>query len=101
MWKMRSPPDVFDIWWWASAPYTLVFALFVVVIRPSPGFLAHVILPFLYLFELTLVSAALWSIWFVLSCLVSPRSRSARLARAWMLVVALLACVLGVILERA
>ncbi len=56
-WKGRP----LEIWWRLSVPYLLCFSLLVLIFRPTPGTLAHVLLPFLLAFWLTLYSSIAWT----------------------------------------
>ena len=49
-----GPTPALRVWWWTSVPYLFVYSALVIVFRPSPGVLAHILFPFLIAFWLSL-----------------------------------------------
>jgi hypothetical protein len=81
-----------EIWWWTSVPYSLLFFSWVLVFRPAIGFLAHVVLPLLYLFELALWSSIAWTVVSIARFAVVGRSAISTMKTKAMLVLALATC---------
>lgn len=96
---IEAKRTLIDLWWWSSIPYTLLFAVLVLVLRPSPGILSHVILPLLDLFELTLWSSISWIVVSFAMIIVRTRSSALTLRDKGMLATGIASCIAGVYLE--
>jgi len=83
-----------EIWWWLSVPYLLVFAILVVVLRPTPGILAHIFWPLLILFWISLCSSLAWILFSF-----ARRISSAIALSLYKLGLALVGCALGVYIQ--
>jgi hypothetical protein len=97
-----------EIWWWTSVPYLLIFAALVLILKPTPGILAHILLPLLILFWVALYSSLAWvavslfrMAWSLVSLLwgVHRRPMPVTLSSIGSLVLGIAACLLGVYLE--
>jgi hypothetical protein len=93
--------SIIEIWWWTSIPYSLFFALWIIIFRPTEGFLAHVALPLLDLFELSLVSSVVWTATSVIAIAVFFRSPSFTQKHKTMLALGIAASLLGAYVEYA
>jgi hypothetical protein len=84
------------VWWWTSVPYLLIFTLMVLTFKPTPGFLAHVILPLLLLFWMTLYSSLAWVL---VALVIAVRRPAVRFFNLTRLALGIAAALLGVYLE--
>jgi len=92
----RGPISIIRVWWWTAVPYLLVYSILVILLRPSPGILAHIFFPFLIAFWLALYSCIGWLIVIVVRVAVARRLAPANLT---MLLVSLVASLIGLYLE--
>src|SRR5690348_2440696 len=92
----NEPKSAIRVWWWTSVPYLFVYSVLVILFRPTPGILAHILFPFLIAFWLTLYSSVGWFVVMVVRTAVARRIAPANPA---MLVTSLVASVIGLYLE--
>jgi hypothetical protein len=88
----------FPRWWWMCVPYTLLFSASVLIVRPSPFFLAHAGLLLVMLFDLTLWGSVAWTL--LACCLfISDRAIDRTAAQKVEVALSVLACIIGVYLR--
>ncbi len=49
-------------WWWVCVPYVFLFSTVVILLKPTPGVLAHILWPLLILFWFALLASMVWTI---------------------------------------
>lgn len=102
-------PSRLEIWWWTSVPFLLVFAALVLILKPTPGILAHILFPLLISFWAVLYSSLAWIVvtcfqilWRMVSVIRGvPGGESSRVTFGGLLrlILGIAACLLGVYLE--
>jgi hypothetical protein len=49
-------------WWWVCVPYVFLFSAVVILLKPTPGILAHILWPLLVLFWIALPASMVWTV---------------------------------------
>jgi hypothetical protein len=76
------------LWWWLSVPYAFAFSVLVLLFRPSPGMLAHVLFPLLLPFEVAWCSSILWTVAAMTRAIIKRRASGLDVAMILMATVA-------------
>lgn len=84
------------IWCYASVPYLLLYSVLVILLRPTPGMLAHIFFPFVIAFWLALYICIAWTIVTFVRVVMARQIARSRLA---MLLASLAASVIGLYVE--
>lgn len=87
--------SLMEIWWWTSVPYSLLFFLSAILFRAS-FFLAHIGLPFLYLFEFTLWSSIAWTVVSIARFVTTRRFAASAPSAKAMFVLSLASCCISI-----
>jgi hypothetical protein len=83
-------------WWWFCVPYVFLFSTVVILLKPTPGVIAHIVWPLLILFWIALLASMVWTVAKVTSVLLRRQLAGPDVAR---LIAAAASSLLGIYLQ--
>jgi hypothetical protein len=83
-------------WWWICVPYVFLFSTAVILLKPTPGILAHILWPLLILFWIALPASMVWTVAKVTNVLLRRRLAGSDVAT---LIAAAASSLLGIYLQ--